>query len=310
MAKYTPNTTVQPMARGGGNIDEMIAMIQGELQRRRQTEAFQMQKANFQRGVEKDKMDMDAVKALYQPDIDQLDTKIKAGLATDEEMKVRQELVRNQGLGTSYVQGRKVYEDLLGKQEQEAKALNRKTSYGYLNEAYSGDTEALKIIKDNASIGNPPEKALADIQGMLTRRNAIEAAKAGKGADIALGTAEDINFKNLMRDTGKTYGIHNVIAVDGTDRNVVLETTEGDRKFRKIHDSYFEYNKKTGKWESAEILKEKKGNIFKSSDNYNTIKPQYKSVVESLNAAYGDWQKYAVGSKGKDTTQFESRFRK
>jgi hypothetical protein len=138
MAKYTPNTTVQPMARGGGNIDEMIAMIQGELQRRRQTEAFQMQKANFQRGVEKDKMDVDAVKALYQPDIDQLDTKIKAGLATDEEMKVRQELVRNQGLGTSYVQGRKVYEDLLGKQEQEAKATRKAEQYQSLYRTHKG----------------------------------------------------------------------------------------------------------------------------------------------------------------------------
>ena len=174
-------------------------------------------------------------------------------------------------------------------EEKGKQLLDKQTqSYDYLLKNYAKDKEASALIQDNMNIGNPPEKALADIQGLENRRVA-KASGGGSGSkEDLLSQAKGKNIKSQLRNEGMIVG-GNRVYIRGDDTSPYAHSG-----YYRLKDGV--YSKKVGsQWleVGAEIKTDKK--------TFDIVEiPE--SVKTSLNEAIEKFQTANIDAKGKTTT--------
>ena len=313
---FTPNTTVVPNANDTSKLDEMIALLQNNLNNAMKAQQFKNSQTTFNQGQQKFEQYQSNLKAENETKLKLLQepSTMFPHVTLDDVKKIDPSLpLANimQLLGTTQNNREQQYKELQDMYEKGVAEKKNEVSYDYLYSVYGKNPALKQLLDDNKKANESAKIALNDIQS--AKKEALTQARADANrtkdteALMLVGQAEDINWKNLIKEKGVTIKGYRVKKSSGTDLSPAFETksiTNGVI-IKKQDNNYWAYDE--GKWKQLQVttkgnLKTKNFNI----DGKNILDPY---IREALDTAQSKWEGINIGAKGRETG-FEDRFNK
>jgi len=313
---FTPNTTVVPNANDTSKLDEMIALLQNNLNNAMKAQQFKNSQTTFNQGQQKFEQYQSNLKAENETKLKLLQepSTMFPHVTLDDVKKIDPSLpLANimQLLGTTQNNREQQYKELQDMYEKGVAEKKNEVSYDYLYNVYGKNPALKQLLDDNKKANESAKIALNDIQS--AKKEALTQARADANrtkdteALMLVGQAEDINWKNLIKEKGVTIKGYRVKKSSGTDLSPAFETktiTNGVI-IKKQDNNYWAYDE--GKWKQLQVttkgnLKTKNFNI----DGKNILDPY---IREALDTAQSKWEGINIGAKGRETG-FEDRFNK